>query len=126
VDDFAGSAEASIERCYAGTTVNAEIVNQTRATLLANDPASFIACYRVFATADAEIAQDLHRISLPALAVTGDRDPGSTPAMARRLADAMPECRTLVIPDTRHMLPVQRPRELVAALTAFIGEHAHA
>ncbi len=97
----------------------------TRATLLANDPDSFLNCYRVFATADAEIADDLSRISVPALAITGERDPGSTPEMTRRLAEAIPHCRAVVVPGARHMLPVERPRELVDHLTAFIGENAH-
>jgi len=124
--DLAGSTAASIQRWYADTGVADDLVRRTEATLLANDPGSFAACYRVFATADAEVADDLHRIVVPTMAVTGELDPGSTPAMAHRLADAMPHCRAVVMPDTRHMLPVQRPRELVAALTAFIGEDAHA
>lgn len=124
-DDFTASATASIQRWYAGTTVDEESVRRTEATLLANDPASFLACYRVFATADAEVADELHRIAVPTLAVTGQHDPGSTPEMTHRLASAMPSCRAVVIPNARHMLPVQRPHELVTALTAFLGEDTH-
>ena len=62
---------------------------------------------------------------MPALAVTGGLDPGSTPEMTGRLADAMPDCQAVVVPDARHMLPVERPRELVQCLTTFIGEDAH-
>lgn len=123
--DFAASAEASLQRWYEGTNVSAEQVRLTRATLMANDPASFLRCYRVFATADAEIAADLSRIAVPALAVTGECDPGSTPEMTRRLAEAIPDCRAVVVPGARHMLPVERPRELVDHLSAFIGENAH-
>jgi pimeloyl-ACP methyl ester carboxylesterase len=124
--DFAASAEASLRRWYDGTEVSTEQVRRTRATLLANDPASFVNCYRVFATADAEIGPELSRIAVPALAVTGACDPGSTPEMTRRLADAIPHCRAIVVPDARHMLPVQRPRELVDCLFTFIGENVHA
>lgn len=123
--DFAASAAASLHRWYDGTGVDEQLVRRTEATLLANDPASFLACYRVFATADAQIADDLHRIAVPTLAITGELDSGSTPDMTRRLAETMPDCRTVVVPVARHMLPVQRPDELVAALTAFLGEHAH-
>ena len=66
---------------------------------------SFLHCYRVFATADAEIGPELGRITVPALAVTGEDDPGSTPEMTRRLAEAMPDCRAVVVPGARHMLP---------------------
>jgi (E)-2-((N-methylformamido)methylene)succinate hydrolase len=123
--DFAASAEASLQRWYDGTGVSPEQVRLTRATLLAIDPDSFVHCYRVFATADAEIASDLCRIDAPALAMTGENDPGSTPEMTRRLAESIPHCRAVVVSGARHMLPVERPRELVDHLSAFIGENAH-
>jgi pimeloyl-ACP methyl ester carboxylesterase len=125
-NDFAASAAASLRRWYDGTDVDAEQVRRTEATLLANDTDSFLHCYRVFATADAEIGAELNRITVPALAVTGERDPGSTPEMARRLEEAMPNCRAVIVPGARHMLPVERPRKLVDCLSTFIGEYAHA
>jgi pimeloyl-ACP methyl ester carboxylesterase len=123
--DFPASVEASLQRWYAGTATDPELVRQTEATLLANDVKSYLNCYRVFATADAEIAPELPRIRIPALAVTGENDPGSTPEMTHRLADAMPDCRAVVVPGVRHMLPVERPRDLVTCLTTFLGERAH-
>ena len=123
--DFPASVAASLQRWYAGTPTDPELVRQTEATLLANDVKSYLNCYRVFATADAEIAPELPRITVPALAVTGENDPGSTPEMTHRLADAIPDCRAVVIPGARHMLPVERPRDLVTCLTTFLGERAH-
>jgi (E)-2-((N-methylformamido)methylene)succinate hydrolase len=125
-NDFVASAQASLRRWYDGTDVDAEQVRRTEATLLANDTDSFRHCYRVFATADAEIDAELHRITVPALAVTGECDPGSTPEMTRRLEAAMPNCRAVIVPGARHMLPVERPRELFDCLSTFIGEYAHA
>lgn len=123
--DLAASSEASIVRWYDGTDVPESIVAHTRAVLLANDEASFLACYRVFATADAEIAPHLGSIAVPTLAITGADDPGSTPEMSRRLAAAVPGGSAVVVPGARHMLPVQDPAALAAHLTAFIGESAH-
>jgi (E)-2-((N-methylformamido)methylene)succinate hydrolase len=123
--DVRASAEASVERWFAGTDVSTDWVERTRATLLANDPASFLRCYRVFATGDAEVGPDLGRISAPALAITGQDDPGSTPEMTHRLAAAIPGCRAEVVPHTRHMLPLERPDALAAAITTLIGDHAH-
>jgi pimeloyl-ACP methyl ester carboxylesterase len=119
-EDFPASVEASLQRWYAGTGVDPELVAGTRATLLANDVASYLNCYRVFATADAEIGPELPRISAPTLAVTGALDPGSTPEMTRRLAAAIPSCRAEVVPDARHMLPVERPHELVTSLITHV------
>jgi (E)-2-((N-methylformamido)methylene)succinate hydrolase len=124
-NDFPASVAASLRRWYDGTDVDAEQVQRAKVTLLANDPDSFVNCYRVFATADAEIGPELDRITVPALAVTGEHDPGSTPEMTRRLAEAMPNCRAVIVPRARHMLPVERPTELVDCLSTFIGEYAH-
>jgi pimeloyl-ACP methyl ester carboxylesterase len=123
--DFASGVEASLRRWYDGTGVDPALVAQTRDTLLANDIASYLNCYRVFATGDAEIGPELPRISVPALAMTGELDPGSTPEMTWRLAAAMRDCRAVVVPGARHMLPVQRPRDLVTPLTTFIRERGH-
>ncbi|MFJ8748375.1 alpha/beta fold hydrolase [Streptomyces sp. NPDC102441] len=123
--DFTASAEASLRRWYAGTGVPADLVGRTRSTLYANDVGAFLGCYRVFATADAELGPHLHEITVPALAVTGADDPGSTPAMTHRLASALPSCRTVILPGARHMLPVEHPKAFTEALTTFIGESTH-
>jgi len=121
--DFQGSVEASLERWFpaeAGTDTAA--IAQVRSTLLANDPESYLHAYRVFATADSGIGAELGGITVPSLAVTGDLDPGSTPDMTRRLGEAIPGARTVVVPETRHMLPVERPAELAHIITEFIEE----
>ena len=123
--DFAASAAASLTRWYEGTQVGEDWVRRTRETLSANDVASFVNCYRVFATGDAELGPALSTITVPALAVTGSDDPGSTPEMTHRLAAALPDCRSVIIPRARHMLPIERPEALVDCITTFIGEHAH-
>lgn len=123
--DFEGAVAASLHRWYDGTDVEPEHVTRTRATLLANDPANFLHCYRVFATADAEIAGQLGRISVPSLAITGENDPGSTPEMTRHLAAAIANCEFVVVPGARHMLPVQNPRALVDQVTILLERYAH-
>ena len=78
------------------------------ATLLANDMTSYLNCYRVFATGDAEIGPELPRITMPALAVTGELDLGSTPEMTGGWP-ALPDCRAVVVPGARlHAEPANR------------------
>jgi pimeloyl-ACP methyl ester carboxylesterase len=124
--DFAGSVEASLHRWFDGTDVAEDVVAHTRDVLLANDVQQYLACYRVFATGDADIAPQLERIDVPSLAVTGSDDPGSTPAMTARLAAALPDCRTVVIDGGRHMLPVQCPADLATRIHELIGGTVHA
>lgn len=123
--DFGAATDASIQRWYRGTKVSAAEVSQTRSVLESTDHTSFLNCYRVFATGDADIGPELGQITVPALAITGEDDPGSTPDMTRRLAQAIPGCREVVVAGARHMMPVERPQEFVDHLTAFIGEHTH-
>ncbi len=94
-----------------------ELVAAVRRTMLANDPASYLACYTVFAEGDAELGPQLPRITAPTLAITGADDTGSTPEMAARLATAVPDGRAEVVLGARHLLPLERPRELTQALT---------
>lgn len=122
-EDFAGGIQASLRRWYDGTEVPDEEIRLTEKTLSGNDIDSYLNCYRVFATADAEVAPALAGITAPTLAITGSDDPGSTPEMSRRLAAAIPDCDVRILDDTRHMLPVQRPGEFTDALTALLKEH---
>jgi len=124
--DFPASVEASIDRWFTGTGVSQQLIDETRTTLLANNVDSFLNCYRVFATADAQIGPELPRITAPALAITGELDGGSTPEMSRRLAAAIPSCRLQVVSGARHMLPVQLPGEFAMSITTFIRETSHA
>ena len=124
-EDFAAATDASLKRWYQDTEVPADHILRTRSVLESTDHASFLNCYRVFATGDADIGPELGEITVPALAITGQNDPGSTPEMTHRLAQAIPDCREVIVARARHMMPVERPQEFVNHLTAFIGEHTH-
>lgn len=93
-----------------------KLVDRVRRTMLASDRAGYLACYRVFAEADAALWPRLPAIRVPTLVVTGGEDPGSTPAMAGALARAIPGARAVVLPGVRHLLPLERPDELVALI----------
>ena len=122
-DDFAEGVEASIERWYpaASTTVPPEIIDRTRETLLGNDIESYLHAYTVFVRGDREIGPELGAIDVPALAITGELDPGSTPEMSHRLGEAIPNCRVTIVLGARHMMPVEDTPALADAITAFIA-----
>lgn len=124
--DYPGSVEASIERWFpAGEPQDQQAVSLIRRRLLANNIQSYLNCYQVFATADEQLANQLERISVPALAVTGELDTGSTPEMTRRLAKAIPGCKAVVVPGARHMMPIQKPHSLAETITSFIREKSY-
>lgn len=128
--DFALGAERAVDRWFpttapGGTETGAYGVaflrDRTRRILLANDIPSYLHVYRVFATADAELAPELHRITVPVLAVTGEDDPGSTPEMSRRIAERIPGTHVHIIPGARHMVPDTHPELLSALIAELIG-----
>ncbi|MEU1161581.1 alpha/beta fold hydrolase [Streptomyces sp. NPDC005921] len=116
--DFEGSARAAVDRWFSPRwrSREPESADRVLATLLANDRTSYLACYDVFATADVGLWPRLPEIKVPTLAVTGADDPGSTPAMARLLADRIPEAHAIIVPGARHLLPLEQPVELTEAI----------
>lgn len=122
---FHEGVDKAIERWYpAGqSTVPAELIDDTRRVLAANDLESYLHAYAVFARGDREIAQELGSIAQPTLAITGELDPGSTPEMSHRLGAAIPHCKVHIVPGARHMLPVENAPALAAQLNSFFSEN---
>lgn len=62
----------------------------------------------------------LPRLSVPTLVMAGARDRLTPPSHARRIAQALPDLtKLIVLPDTGHMGPLERPREVAEALSAL-------
>ncbi|MCA1226460.1 MULTISPECIES: alpha/beta fold hydrolase [unclassified Saccharopolyspora] len=120
--DFAGTAEAAVQRWMSPDwqAREPELADRLRTTLLGNDLDDYLACYRIFATADRELAPLLPGITAPTLAITGAEDPGSTPAMTEHLAATIPEAHAVVVPGARHLLPLERPDRLVAEIRTHL------
>ncbi|MER7396453.1 alpha/beta fold hydrolase [Streptomyces sp. NPDC000151] len=123
-EDFGASARAAVDRWFspAWRAREPELAEQVHNTLLHTDRTSYLACYDVFATADTGLWPLLPRITAPTLALTGSEDPGSTPEMTRRLAARIPGARGTVVPDARHLLPLERPDDLSSAILTHTGQ----
>lgn len=116
--DLGRTVDAAVDRWFerGWRRREPELVEAVRRTMLANEPSSYLAAYHVFATGDRETGPLLRTISAPTLAITGSDDPGSTPEMSHRLAEAIPDAHAEVVVGARHLLPLERPRELSEAL----------
>jgi len=97
-----------------------EIMNQYEALLRDNDSTSFLSAYECFATADQELTGSLAGFDRATLAMTGELDTGSTPAMARKLAGMIPGAECSIIAGGRHMMPVEMPEEVNSVLRRFL------
>lgn len=125
--DFGASAWAAVDRWFSPGWRAQEpgLAQDVLETLLANDRASYLACYDVFASADAGLWPLLPRLGAPTLAVTGADDPGSTPEMSRRLAGRIPGGRAVIVPGARHLLPLESPEGLTDVILSHTGQECH-
>ena len=99
-----------------------EAIALVRKWITGNDPAVYPQIYRVLAEGDAEIAHGLERIACPTLVMTGEDDPGNTPAMSRAMAGLIPGARLVILPGLRHMALAESPAAVNGPLGAFLRD----
>ena len=93
-----------------------------RALLLSVDPLGYARTYRLFATSDDAHVGRLANLAVPALFLTGECDPNSSPAMSRAMAMAAPHGRAEILPNARHMMNLTDPARVNERLLAFLAE----
>lgn len=99
---------------FAGTPP--EAARHWRSDLLRNEPAALADVLRgVGSGAMAPLWDRLGRLGMPAVVVAGERD-GRYVAIGRRLAEALPAARLLVVPGAGHGLPREAPQAVAAAI----------
>jgi 3-oxoadipate enol-lactonase len=67
--------------------------------------------------------QDLARIAVPALVVSGEKDQVAPPATMEKMARRIPGAEYVMLPGCGHLGPMDRPDAFNAALLAFLGKH---
>jgi len=115
-------ADAALDRWLspAFRAARPDVEAKIRKRLADNDPASFIAAYDIFAEADPWVVGRLGQISCPTLVTTGEDDQGSTPAMTRAMAAAIPGARSHIMPGLRHMPTAEGPDVVNRVLLGFL------
>lgn len=82
----------------------------------------YAAAYGAFARGDQYYATQLDKIACPALMLTGDGDPNSTPEMARDMAAATARGRACVVAGHKHMVNLTAPEAVNRALLEWMQE----
>lgn len=98
---------------------------QVAAWLSAVDPESYATAYTAFALGDATYADQFAQITCPLLAITGDGDPNSTPAMAHAMAAMAQNGRAITIQGHRHMVNLTAPAQVNDHLGAWLRTPIH-
>jgi 3-oxoadipate enol-lactonase len=116
-EGMAGSVDGSLANSYPAVVQRDPAVFQAyKARWLASDPKSYAAINRAFARFDA--TPDLANIKCPALVLAGLHDKLRPPAFVKGVAAAIPQAEYAEI-DSGHVMPVQAPAAMVAAMTGF-------
>jgi pimeloyl-ACP methyl ester carboxylesterase len=65
----------------------------------------------------------LSAITAPTLVIVGDQDVSDISLIADRIAAGIPDARKVVMRDTAHVPPMERPAEFNRLLLDFLAEH---
>jgi pimeloyl-ACP methyl ester carboxylesterase len=115
--------QALIRYCAFGPAANTGDVAFYERMLLSCPPDVRAACG--VAMSDMDLWHAVAKLTVPTLVVAGARDRLTPPAHAKRITDALPCPAGLIeLPDTGHMLPLERPRELATALSRLVAAPA--
>lgn len=118
--DWAGLRSAALERWFSPDFLeaNPSIREEILARLVSNVPNNFLECYQLLAKSD-EHELDYRTISMPTLIITGERDQGSTPQMATEMEKVIPNGRTSVLLDARHLCIIENHSAISAQIKDF-------
>jgi pimeloyl-ACP methyl ester carboxylesterase len=116
--DFA-AATARIAALSYGPSVEATQRERQLRHLRAVDAAvlhrAFVACNGF------DVSAHLADVAAPTLILAGANDRMTPPALAQELHAGIPGSTLRILPDTGHMIPIERPQATTAAIAAFLA-----
>ena len=125
-EGMAAVADLAVDRWFS-TQWQAEHpaqVDQVRRRLADTDPVGYLKAYRVFIAGDPLMPEGATAVTAVTLAMTGELDPGSTPAMSRALATAVSGGQVRILAGLHHLPPVEEPSTFTGALLEFFDREA--
>ena len=125
-EGMAAVADLAVDRWFS-TQWQAEHpaqVDQVRRRLADADPVGYLKAYRVFIAGDPLMPEGATAVTAVTLAMTGELDPGSTPAMSRALATAVTGGQVRILAGLHHLPPVEEPSTFAGALLEFFDREA--
>jgi 3-oxoadipate enol-lactonase len=102
--------------------MNPETVEQAGRTLLATDPAGYIACCA--ALRDADLRGSVGAIRCPTLVIGGEEDISTPPAESAWLHEHIPGSRLRILPGAAHFSSLEHPETWTAEVDGFLREEA--
>jgi 3-oxoadipate enol-lactonase len=119
-------AEAALERWFTPDfrERRPETVERIQRALLDTPAEGYAGCCEAIAEHDLRV--ELARIRAPTLVIAADQDPSTPPQHARLVAEAVDGARLVVLERARHLVAVERPREVSRLLLQHLAAEAPA
>lgn len=118
--DFPAAVDFITQYAWARRTPSA-LVADGREILLNTDPAvlygDFVACNRF------NVMERLPQIRVPTLVIAGTDDKMTPPKFGRYLADHIPQAELLTLDGAGHMMMLEQPGPVTAAIAVFLRRH---
>lgn len=123
---ISSTLDATIARWF-GDPIPTELMasaNLVRHLLAQVHPHGYAIAYNVFAQSDTAHTQRLAELQVPALFMTGECDPNSTPAMSQAMADRAPRGIYRRLDGARHMMTLTSADSVNQTLACFLADRA--
>lgn len=112
--------ETPLQRWFGDTPTEQTARQDVAGWLSEVDIEGYATAYGAFARGDALYADQFDKIACPLLALTGEGDPNSTPAMSWAMASAAPNGLAVIVENHRHMVNLTAPDEVNKALVDWL------
>ena len=124
-EGMAAVVESSLQRWFTQNTRDhrPDIMDRLTKTLLGDDAPTHAAIWDIISELDLD--DRLSEITCPTLVLVGEHDPSTPPGVASRLAGAIKGSSLTVIPEASHIVSVEAPGAVNAALLSFLAEPLH-
>ncbi|MEL7279075.1 MAG: alpha/beta hydrolase [Pseudomonadota bacterium] len=112
--------ETLIDRWYTDAFIDAhrDIVDRRLKQVVDTDPDVFLNVFRIYA--GTEMAPWLHEVGAPSLVLTGENDGGCNPHLNKRIHDAIPNSKLVILPELKHSILLEAGALVAEHLTDFI------
>lgn len=111
---------APLSRWFGDESLGSEPYRLVKGWLASVDIEAYATAYGAFAEGDGVYADRWPGVTCPALFLTGELDPNSTPQMTLDLAAASPRGEACIIVDHRHMVNMTAPAEVTEAFQHWL------
>ena len=120
-DGMRAVLQSSLQRWFTPETVanRPDLIDRVSKTLLGDDPEVHAAMWDMIAGFD--VHGRLHEIGCPTLVMVGELDPSTPPAAASALAEGIKGAELVVLPKTSHIVTLEAPGAVNAALIRFLA-----